>query len=247
MEGPEWLTKQTVGDLVRSMKTVVTVDENTSLESTMKLLQEHQLLSVPVLRAGKSLEDKDAFLGMLNLRDIVSSIVFLPFFANMDTDHMSRENMDKSLAEIKAALKVKAKSLLGLTQESKFSRMFVFDAKDPASVLLQPFSSGLHRALVHGGKGKAAIVSQTDFLHYVIVAASSGEFPKLSTCLAHTLEDSKLEMAKPLTTIGHKSLALTAFRRMLRVRFYELLVWWNRWKVMPLIGCCRKSCMPCPL
>lgn len=145
---------------------VVAVDDGFTVAQTLAVLRKHNFLSVPVVRKG----DEARVLGLVNLVDIVTAVVFQPVFSEYDTDtdisDVSGEVMEA--AQNIAVFERPVSSLIGISRESQ--EIWAFDEGDPLDRVLDTFSAGVHRALcrsARAGEPSLRLFSQTDLVRHL--------------------------------------------------------------------------------
>jgi len=204
------LHKFKLADLVDKKKTIITIDEKTTVEESLRLLQEHNILSVPVK------DENGGIKGILNVFDLLIALVFQSCFAKFNSKRMSLVDLTESdlSKDIKTEIfNEPAASLLGLSQETAASVQFVYDAKTTLYEMTTPFSLGLHRVLVDLGDGQFSIVSQSDVVS--LLYNNAKDFTSLvNKTIAELGLIKHLDDEKRLYTVPAESNALSAFRKL---------------------------------
>jgi len=150
------LATTTAGTLVAEKTHTFTALSTESLEVVLGRLNDHDILSLPVIDA-----QTHQIMGMVSIIDLLIFIAWGPYFEHgaKGNDHATTiGNLDRPVSQI-----------LGLTLESR--TLFVVEPQMSLAALMRPFSSGLHRLLVpqkdDEGKRAYRVLSQSDVVNYI--------------------------------------------------------------------------------
>jgi len=190
------LHEHTIEEITSKLtKAVVYVDTNTSLEDTCKILGKNNISSVPILDV-----NSNSFVGMLDIVDIACFVAF----SYEQRQKSTTEGMELSLFK-----DVRAFDLLSISDEGKL--MYTFSPKMSLECTLEPFSKGIHRALVTTeGDQKYHILSQVDVIKFLY---ESGRF---SNWFSKSLNDlpALFEFKPAIASIYGEASAIEGFKKL---------------------------------
>ena len=212
-----------VQELTSRKRHLVTIRVTDSAQDALAVMGEHRILSVPVVDPMIDENQDEHFIGIVNLIDIVTAVVFQPIFStyNTDTDidHLTDDVF--AAAQKLSVFQMTVDNLLGLSSES--NKLWVINAEEPLSRLVEVFSAGVHRVLVRNvdedGHNRYGLYSQTDLVRFI---NDHSKEPVIAKVLSGTLaslglvpgENSKEAKKYQLITSSPNSTALTGFRKM---------------------------------
>lgn len=184
------------------------VQENTSLEDTLALMDKHGIQSMPVLKQ----DDQKMVVGIINTMDILTRVVFDKILQSDDvksedlTQHQATQN--KMLKELTVA------DAAGTSLESKTTWSYKY--ADDLDKLLNVMSSGVHRVLVTKAEFDTedadplkhlGFISQRDVLRHLMSTKHKRTVKVLAQPVSSVAKEGVLFVKDSAT-------ALTAFRRM---------------------------------
>jgi len=186
-------------------KAVVYVDTNTSLEDTCKMMGKNDISAVPILDV-----NSNSFVGMIDIVDIAHFISY--------TYEQKRKSTQEG-SELHLFKDVKAVDLLSISEEGKL--MYTFSPKMSLDCVLEPFSKGIHRALITTeGDRKYHILSQGDIVKFLF---ESGQF---DDWFAKPMMDipALFQYKSPVASISSDSPAIEGFKKLGRNNFGAIAV-----------------------
>jgi len=200
------LRDHTIEEITSNLtKAVVYVDTNTSLEETCKLLGKNDISAVPILDVSSN-----SFVGMVDIIDIAF------FIAN--TYEQKRKATEEGRG-FNLFSDVRAFDLLPISDEGKL--MYTFSPKMSLDCVLEPFSKGIHRALVTTeGDQKYHILSQVDIVKFLYESGQFGEW------FATSLQDTRaiFEFKPKMASISGDAPAIEGFKKLGRNKFGAVAV-----------------------
>jgi CBS domain-containing protein len=204
-EKQQYLHQRTISDITNKLsKAVVYVDTDSSLEVTCKLLGQNDILAVPILDV-----KENKFVGIVDIVDIAYFVAF-----NYEKNHNASESDHVDLFK-----SVRAFDLLQISDEGKL--MYTFSPNTSLDRTFEPFSKGIHRALVTTeGDQKYHILSQTDVVKFLF---ESGLFDDMFSKLLCDFPSLFLYTSK-VTTISADSPAIEGFKQLGRNKFGAVAV-----------------------
>uniref|UniRef100_A0A6B2LCT0 CBS domain-containing protein n=1 Tax=Arcella intermedia TaxID=1963864 RepID=A0A6B2LCT0_9EUKA len=170
--------------MVNGDKPLVTAKHSDDLKTVLDRLSQFNVISLPVVN------DEGQMIGAISVLDIV---VYMTWGANNITQFRS--------------LSMRARDIIGFWATSKHESA-VFDETVPLSSLLEPFSQGAHRILVHSVStpSKYSVLSQSDVVRHIFKHRES-----VAAVLSQTLE--QLGIApKAVASIAPGLTTVAAFR-----------------------------------
>jgi len=197
----QFLHEHTIEEITSKLtKAVVYIDTETSLEETCKILGQNGISAVPILDV-----KSNSFVGLIDIVDIA-------FFIS-HTYNQPRENTSES-GELSLFKDVRASDLLSISEEGKL--MYSFSPKQSLDCTLEPFSKGIHRALITTGDDqKYHVLSQVDVIKFLY---ESGQFDEW---FSESLEDipALFEFRPSIMSMSGDSPAIEGFRKLGRNKF----------------------------
>jgi len=186
----------TAGSLVFDKREIISVERTTTVSETLDVLDQHNILSVPV-------RDGNEFIGLVGTMDIMPLVAFA---AVRDGGEQRLEVLNWPISE-----------LIGVTRECRSTR--VFPASEPVESLARALGhEGVHRVAVRldcpAGQSEAyRLVTQTDVLRFLSAHIDQHIQSGLEPNVARSIEE--LQLWKPdqeVACVTLKQTALEAFQ-----------------------------------
>jgi len=183
-----------IRDLVNDLPALVSVKTTDSVKHTLDVLLQGDFRAVGVYD-----EPGDCFLGLVTVFDIMTWVSLGAYgITEIPTEIKIRQSLDQEIGNIQGIFH----------EETK--RIWSFDEDVPINKVLEPFSKGVHRAIVVRADGTYRMISQIDVVRFGYNNKAS--FPDL----AKTLED--LNLGDPtnskVISLTTDEIALFGFRKM---------------------------------
>jgi hypothetical protein len=172
-----FLKSLTLHDLIKDKtRDVVTIDKDATVEDALQLLSDENILSVPILQKTQGRVGPHhtyyikgtKIVGVLSISDLCVAIAFQQCFAEFkDTpaklSEVNKESFQKLLKT--SIFNAKVSDFLGLTEESK--HLWEYQDTEKLDTILEIFTKGVHRVLVHTKDGKLRNLSQSDVVAFL--------------------------------------------------------------------------------
>jgi CBS domain-containing protein len=172
------LSRAKVYDIVASKESLVDVSASTPIVEVLSLLEEQQILSVPVFGApgswaGAGGDDivvgNKQYIGIISVLDLVAYI-----FRNSSATSSSEDPSAQETMEMQRVLVRPISSAIGSTDESL--SIWIESAQKDVLDAMEQFSKGVHRALVLPVTAEAnevKLLTQTDVVSFLLKIQSS--------------------------------------------------------------------------
>lgn len=182
-----------IQDIVKDLPDILYVKHSDSIAKTLDLLLQNHVQSV-----GIYCDTETCFIGLVSVLDIMTwvALAFYPL-DDPDSEVKAQRSLDKPIGEIH-----------GIFHEET-RKIWNFEKDMTLGEILEPFSKGVHRAVVALSDDKFKIITQTDVIRFAF--AKKDQFPEF----AKTVEELKLGgCPNDLYTLKSNETALMGFRKM---------------------------------
>lgn len=199
----KFLKEHTIEEITSNLtKEMIYVDTETTLEQTCKILGQNHISAVPILDV-----QKNKFVGIIDTVDIA---LFISFAYDQKRKEAAEGVKTFDLDLFKDA---RASDLLTISDEGKL--MWSFSPKQNIESTLEPFSKGIHRALVTTeGDYKYHVLSQSDVIKFLY---ESGQFNELYSKSLNELPV-MFEFKPKMVAITADTPAIVGFKKLGRSR-----------------------------
>ena len=213
----QFLSTYVAGHLVNKKQPVVSISEKSTIKSTLSLLKEKKILSLPVAHSAPK-KGELPFIGIVNVWDIVTVTCFQGVFDQYDDEKLDIDILNDPIFSDALSLAVFDKPISDIvgsvSEEGK--TLWVYDWDETLDKLLEAFSKGVHRVLIRGlpDEGPAhesaeyRFLSQTDVIRFLYEQREN-----FSDFLSLSLSSLGLISKTPIIACSTDSSALTAFRK----------------------------------
>jgi len=179
-----------LGDICHT-NPLISVDPSATGGEALEKMKENNITSLPVLNG-------DTVIGILDIRNVM-------FFLAWGKYKVSSSDQQPAFCDDKVSYATRNVADLIAVGQSDGGRVWDFDGKEPVQSVMEPFSKGVHRALINVS-GTRRLLTQTDIVRWIATNHA------LNRITEKTLEQLGLTKGAVIS-VPDTSSALEAFRK----------------------------------